>query len=202
MAEDDRLRLGFDTGGTYTDAVLYSPARGIVASAKALTTRHDLSIGISGAALAVLEKAGANPADIGLVSMSTTLATNALVEGQGGRVALIGIGFETIGDLQLSRFRADPANKGKLMDRGLWRYTRHPNYFGDACAWWGIWLVSASLGWEVALAGIIGPLFLTFTLTRWSGKPLLEKGLAKSRPGYAEYVARTSGFLPLPPKRQ
>ena len=95
---DDRLRLGFDTGGTYTDAVLYSPARGIVASAKALTTRHDLSIGISGAARAVLEKAGANPSDIGLVSMSTTLATNALVEGQGGRVALIGIGFSE-GDL-------------------------------------------------------------------------------------------------------
>lgn len=97
-SDDDRLRLGFDTGGTYTDAVLYSPARGIVASAKALTTRHDLSIGISGAARAVLEMAGANPADIGLVSMSTTLATNALVEGQGGRVALVGIGFAE-GDL-------------------------------------------------------------------------------------------------------
>ena len=91
---DDRLRLGFDTGGTYTDAVLYSPARGIVASAKALTTRHDLSIGISGAARAVMDKAGAKPSEIGLVSMSTTLATNALVEGQGGRVALVGIGFD------------------------------------------------------------------------------------------------------------
>ncbi len=94
LHSDDRLRLGFDTGGTYTDAVLYSPARGIVASAKALTTRHDLSIGISGAATAVIAKANINPADIGLVSMSTTLATNALVEGQGGRVALIGIGFD------------------------------------------------------------------------------------------------------------
>ncbi len=90
----EKLRLGFDTGGTYTDAVLYSPERGIVASAKALTTRHDLSIGISGAALAVLAAADATPSDIGLVSMSTTLATNALVEGQGGRVALVGIGFE------------------------------------------------------------------------------------------------------------
>lgn len=91
---DTRLRLGFDTGGTYTDAVLYSPARGIVASAKSLTTRHDLSIGIAGAAQAVIAKANAAPSDIGLVSMSTTLATNALVEGQGGRVALVGIGFE------------------------------------------------------------------------------------------------------------
>ena len=91
---DEKLRLGFDTGGTYTDAVLYSPERGVIASAKSLTTRHDLSIGISGAALVVLAAAKAKPADIGLVSMSTTLATNALVEGQGGRVALVGIGFE------------------------------------------------------------------------------------------------------------
>ncbi len=88
------MRLGFDTGGTYTDAVLYSPERGIIASAKSLTTRYDLSIGISSAALAVLAAADAKPGDIGLVSMSTTLATNALVEGQGGRVALVGIGFE------------------------------------------------------------------------------------------------------------
>ncbi len=91
--DDTRLRLGLDTGGTYTDAVLFSPARGVVASAKALTTRHDLSIGISEAAGKVLIAAGADPAEIALVSMSTTLATNALVEGQGGRVALVAIGF-------------------------------------------------------------------------------------------------------------
>ena len=91
--DDTRLRLGLDTGGTYTDAVLFCPARGVVASAKALTTRHDLSIGISEAAGKVLAAAKADPKDIALVSMSTTLATNALVEGQGGRVALIAIGF-------------------------------------------------------------------------------------------------------------
>ncbi len=91
--DDTRLRLGLDTGGTYTDAVLFSPAMGVVASAKALTTRHDLSIGISQAAGKVLAAAKADPKDIALVSMSTTLATNALVEGQGGRVALIAIGF-------------------------------------------------------------------------------------------------------------
>lgn len=113
----------------------------------------------------------------------------------------IGMLFEVVGDWQLHRFRADPANKGKVLDTGLWRYTRHPNYFGDACVWWGIWLVSAEAGRWVALAGLIGPMFLTFTLTRWSGKPLLEKGLAKSRPDYAAYVARTSGFVPLPPKK-
>ena len=91
--DDARLRLGLDTGGTYTDAVLFCPSRGVIASAKALTTRHDLSIGISEAAGKVLQRANANPADIALVSMSTTLATNALVEGQGGRVALVAIGF-------------------------------------------------------------------------------------------------------------
>ena len=82
--------------------------------------------------------------------------------------------FEAVGDAQLSAFRADPANKGKVLSTGLWRYTRHPNYFGDACVWWGIWIASASAGWWVAAATVIGPLFLTFTLTRWSGAPLLE----------------------------
>lgn len=115
---------------------------------------------------------------------------------------LIGVTFETVGDAQLKAFRADPANKDKVLDTGLWRYTRHPNYFGDACAWWGIWLAASEAGHLTAFASLIGPVFLTFTLTRWSGKPLLEKGLAKSRPGYAEYVARTSGFIPLPPRKR
>lgn len=114
---------------------------------------------------------------------------------------LIGITFESIGDAQLKAFRANPANKGQVLDTGLWRYTRHPNYFGDACAWWGIWLVASQAGAAVALASLIGPVFLTFTLTRWSGKPLLEKGLVKTRPGYSDYVARTSGFIPLPPRQ-
>ena len=87
------LFLGIDTGGTYTDAVLWSEAGGVAAKAKALTTRHDLAVGISGAVDAVLEKAGVDPGAVKLVSMSTTLATNALVEGQGGRVALVMIGF-------------------------------------------------------------------------------------------------------------
>jgi steroid 5-alpha reductase family enzyme len=116
-------------------------------------------------------------------------------------IAIIGISFETIGDSQLNAFRANPANKGKVLDTGLWRYTRHPNYFGDACTWWGIWLIAC----ETGLAGwisVIGPIFLTFTLTRWSGKPLLERGMKKTRPEYADYVARTSGFFPLPPKRK
>ena len=113
----------------------------------------------------------------------------------------VGVFFEWVGDWQLSRFRADPANKGKVLETGLWRYTRHPNYFGDAAAWWGIWLVAAQAGWWIAAASVIGPLFLTFTLTKWSGKPLLERGMAKRRPDYAAYVARTSGFVPWWPRR-
>ena len=140
------------------------------------------------------------PAQIGILAAASP-APIAALGWAGFALWLTGVVFETVGDAQLTAFRADPANKGKVLDSGLWRYTRHPNYFGDACAWWGIWLVAAQGGLWVALASLIGPLFLTFTLTKWSGKPLLEKGLAKTRPGYADYVARTSGFIPWPPKR-
>ncbi len=116
----------------------------------------------------------------------------------GAALALTGIAFETIGDAQLEAFRKDPASKGQVMDKGLWRYTRHPNYFGDACAWWGIWLVSASIG--ASLWTIASPILLTWMLNKWSGAPILEKGLKKTRPGYADYVARTSGFVPWWPR--
>lgn len=116
----------------------------------------------------------------------------------GVALAIIGIGFETIGDAQLVAFKADPANAGKVMDRGLWRYTRHPNYFGDACLWWGLWLLAAETApgrWV-----IFAPALLTFLLLKWSGVPILERKLGKTRPGYADYVRRTSGFIPWPPK--
>ena len=145
------------------------------------------------------------PAQVGILA-STNPAPITPLAWAGFALWLTGMVFETVGDAQLKAFRADPKMKGKVLDTGLWRYTRHPNYFGDACVWWGIWLVAAAGGqWPmnwVALGSLIGPLFLTFTLTKWSGKPLLEKGLAKSRPGYAEYVKRTSGFVPWPPKRK
>jgi steroid 5-alpha reductase family enzyme len=112
-------------------------------------------------------------------------------------VWLVGFGFEAVGDWQLARFKADPANRGRIMDRGLWRYTRHPNYFGDACVWWGLYLVAAQ-HWVGALT-VLSPLVMTFFLTRGTGKALTERAMG-SRPGYAEYVQRTSGFFPLPPK--
>jgi steroid 5-alpha reductase family enzyme len=117
----------------------------------------------------------------------------------GTAVWLVGFGCESIGDWQLQRFRADPASRGQVMDRGLWRYTRHPNYFGDACVWWGLYLIAAQQ-WVGALT-VLSPLLMTWTLTRKTGKPLLEQGMAERRPGYARYVERTSGFFPLPPKR-
>ena len=140
------------------------------------------------------------PAQLGILASGAPAPLTSLAWA-GFALWLTGMVFETLGDAQLKAFRANPAMKGKVLDTGLWRYTRHPNYFGDACAWWGIWLVAATGGLWVALGSLIGPIFLTFTLTKWSGKPLLEKGLAKSRPGYAEYVARTSGFIPWPPKK-
>jgi steroid 5-alpha reductase family enzyme len=113
--------------------------------------------------------------------------------GAGAALWALGLFFEAVGDAQLARFKRDPANRGKVMDRGLWRYTRHPNYFGDFCVWWGFWLMSGAW-WTV-----IGPLVMTLLLTRVSGKDHLERSLSR-RPGYAEYVARTSGFFPLPPR--
>jgi steroid 5-alpha reductase family enzyme len=111
---------------------------------------------------------------------------------------LLGFVLESVGDWQLGRFRADRASKGKVLDTGLWRYTRHPNYFGDACVWWGIFAlaVQSRAGWLTVLS----PLVMTWLLARGTGKPLLEKHMG-GRPGYAEYVARTSGFVPRPPRR-
>ncbi|MGQ0466435.1 MAG: DUF1295 domain-containing protein [Sporichthyaceae bacterium] len=110
----------------------------------------------------------------------------------------VGLAFEALGDWQLKRFKADPANKGRIMDRGLWRYTRHPNYFGDACVWWGIWLVAAETG--VGALTVLSPIAMTLFLTKGSGAALTEKRMA-GRPGFDAYVARTSGFFPLPPRK-
>jgi steroid 5-alpha reductase family enzyme len=117
----------------------------------------------------------------------------------GVAVWVVGLVFETVGDAQLARFKADSANSGKVMDRGLWRYTRHPNYFGDACVWWGIALVAAETG--TGAWGLIGAALMTVLLRRVSGVTLLEKSLVKRREGYNDYVARTSPFFPRPPKR-
>lgn len=117
----------------------------------------------------------------------------------GSLVWLVGIGFEAIGDAQLRRFRADPNSAGQVLDTGLWRWTRHPNYFGDACVWWGLGVVALGAGGWAWIA-LVGPVVMTTLLRRVSGVTLLEKSLVKRRPGYADYVRRTSPFLPRPPR--
>ena len=120
-----------------------------------------------------------------------------LLDWIGAAVWLVGFFFEAAGDAQLARFKANPANRGKVLDSGVWRYTRHPNYFGDSAQWWGFFLLAAAAGgWWTAFS----PLLMTFFLLRVSGVALLEKTL-ETRPGYQEYTRRTSAFIPWFPKK-
>lgn len=110
----------------------------------------------------------------------------------------VGFAFETIADVQLARFKSIPANHGRVMDRGLWRYTRHPNYFGDWCIWWAFYLFAlAGGGWW----SFVGPLLMSVLLLRVSGVALLEKDIGRRRPAYRDYILSTNAFFPGPPKR-
>lgn len=113
----------------------------------------------------------------------------------GAVVVVSGIAFEAIGDWQLARFKAAPGNRDLVMDQGLWRYTRHPNYFGESCVWWGFYLLALSAGgwWS-----FVAPLLMTAMLLKVSGVALLEKDIAERRPGYARYVRQTNAFIPGP----
>jgi len=124
-------------------------------------------------------------------------ATLGVLDWLGVGLWMLGFGFELFGDLQLERFRAESDNRGRVLARGLWRYTRHPNYFGDAAQWWGIGLIAVSFG---NLWSLIGPLVMTAVLVRISGA-LLERGMRHTREGYDAYAARTSAFIPWPPRR-
>ena len=108
-------------------------------------------------------------------------------------LAVFGLLFEALADAQLARFRADSRNLGRVMDRGLWRFSRHPNYFGEFCMWWGLWLVALAAG---AWWTVLSPLLMSVLLIRVSGVPLLEEDLRRHRPGYSAYVRRTSSFVP------
>jgi steroid 5-alpha reductase family enzyme len=117
----------------------------------------------------------------------------------GAALAIFGIIFESLADYQLVLFKADAANTGKVMDSGLWRYTRHPNHFGDACAWWGIYLVAAETA--TGVWSIVGPILLTWTLMKWSGAPTVEGSMRRKKPDYEDYIQRTAAFFPWPPRQ-
>lgn len=145
------------------------------------------------------------PQGIVMLLVSLTIQVGMFATGTVGWIAwagvaawLIGMFFEVVGDAQLTAFKADPSRRGTILDTGVWRLTRHPNYFGDTAVWWGIFLVAAD-SWPGVLT-VFSPLLMTWALAFRTGKPLTESRML-DRPGYREYVARTSGFVPMPPKR-
>jgi steroid 5-alpha reductase family enzyme len=130
-----------------------------------------------------------------LLAASASQAALTWLDYAGAAIAIVGLVFEAVGDWQLSRFKSDPANSDKVMNQGLWRYTRHPNYFGDCCVWWGFYLVALSAGgWWSA----VGPLLMTVLLIRVSGVALLERDIAKRRPEYRNYMETTNALFPGP----
>jgi steroid 5-alpha reductase family enzyme len=110
----------------------------------------------------------------------------------------VGIFFEAVGDAQLAKFKRDPENKDLVMNQGLWRYTRHPNYFGDSCVWAGLGLIATES--RLGIFGLVGPVVMTILLVKVSGAAMLDRAMLKRKPGYETYVASTSGFIPRPPR--
>jgi steroid 5-alpha reductase family enzyme len=132
-----------------------------------------------------------------LLAATGSTAPLGWLDAAGVALWLVGMVFEAGGDWQLARFKRDPANRGKVLDTGLWRYTRHPNYFGDFCVWWGFFFIALSAGgwWS-----IVGPLAMSFLLLKVSGVALLEKDIGERRPAYRDYIRRTNAFFPGPPR--
>ncbi len=163
---------------------------------QAMRERHDPGFAIKSLYVVFLLQA-ALAWIISLPLLAGITGTSALgwLDAVGVALWVVGMIFEAGGDYQLSRFKADPANKGKVMDTGLWRYTRHPNYFGDFCVWWGFYLIAlAGGGWW----SIIGPAIMSLLLLKVSGVALLEKDIGERRPKYRDYVERTNAFFPGP----
>jgi steroid 5-alpha reductase family enzyme len=111
-----------------------------------------------------------------------------------------GLLIEAVADAQMARFKAKPEHKGRVMDQGLWAWSRHPNYFGEACMWWGVWLVALAASPAQAAWLIVCPALMTFLLLKVSGVALLEQDIAERRPAYRDYIANTPAFLPRPPR--
>ena len=133
-----------------------------------------------------------------LLGAFSSLRPLGLLDAIGGVLWVVGFVFEAGGDWQLARFKRDPANAGKVMDRGFWRYTRHPNYFGEFCIWWGFGFFALAAG---AWWGLAGSAVISFLLLKVSGVTLLEKDIGNRRPQYADYVLKTNAFFPGPPRK-
>lgn len=131
-------------------------------------------------------------------AVSSSIAINNL-DYLGLFLVIVGFCWETIGDWQLTRFKANPDNKGKVLNTGLWRYSRHPNYFGEFCIWWGFYLFAVAAG---AWWSIVSPILMSLLLLKVSGVSLLESTITERRPAYAEYIKNTNAFLPWFPKQQ
>jgi steroid 5-alpha reductase family enzyme len=133
-----------------------------------------------------------------LAAIHSTAPLNA-IDYLGVALWMVGMVFEAVGDWQLARFKANPDNRGRVLDTGLWRFTRHPNYFGNACIWWGLFLLAVAAGgwWSV-----ISPVLMTFLLLKVSGVALLEQDITERRPAYRDYILRTNAFIPGPPRRR
>ena len=128
----------------------------------------------------------------------TTPAALGALAWLGAALVLFGIVFEGVADLQLTRFKGDASNAGKVLDMGLWRYSRHPNYFGECCVWLGFALIALEVPW--GWIGFVSPALMAWAILGMMGKELLERRMLKKRPDYQDYVRRTSGFFPLPPR--
>lgn len=130
---------------------------------------------------------------------AAVLSTGRLVplDVAGAAVVMFGIGFQAIADAQLAKFKADPLNRGRVLDSGLWKYSRHPNYFGECCVWWGFYLIACAAG---AWWSLFAPVIMTILLLKVSGVALLEKDIEERRPAYRDYMRRTNAFFPSPPK--
>jgi steroid 5-alpha reductase family enzyme len=167
--------------------------------------RYDTMLGEGGTSAAVRKVYVVQGLAICLISLPAMAAAHWDVAAiwlvwVGALVWLVGVVFEAVGDAQLAAYKRDPG-RGPVLDRGLWGWTRHPNYFGDACVWWGIWLAGgAASGWWQALVTVLAPLAMTHFLRNVTGARLLERTMSQ-RPGWQEYAARVPLFFPRPPRR-
>ena len=164
---------------------------------RAIRTRHGPGFGIKSLYLifglqALLAWAVSAPLLVGMAAAAPFGPLDAI----GAAVAAFGIAFEAIGDAQMARFKADPANRGRVMDGGLWRYTRHPNYFGEACVWWGLFAMALSGAGFAGAWSAVSPVLMTVLLLEVSVVTLLEQDIGERRPAYRDYIARTPAFVP------